>query len=81
MCIWSDITAVQDYEMHYVNARLKRCVFNLDLNRESVSEPPNVIRKAIPEFGSQMRKTSTSFSGLRYPRYFNEGNLGKIKNE
>ncbi len=25
--------------MHYVNAWLKRCVFNLDLNRESVSEP------------------------------------------
>ncbi len=25
-------------EMHYMNAWLKRCVFNLDLNRESVSE-------------------------------------------
>ncbi len=25
--------------MHYMNAWLKRCVFNLDLNRESVSEP------------------------------------------
>ncbi len=35
-----------------MNAWLKRYVFNLDLNRESVSEPPNVIRKAIPEFGS-----------------------------
>ncbi len=20
MCVWSDITAVQDYEMHYMNA-------------------------------------------------------------
>ncbi len=39
-----------------MNAWLKRCVFNLDLNRESVSEPPNVIRKAIPEFGSQKEK-------------------------
>ncbi len=38
MYVWSDITAVQDYEMHYMNASLKRCVFNLDLNRESVSE-------------------------------------------
>ncbi len=38
MCVWSDITAVQDYEMHYENAWLKRCVFNLDLNWESVSE-------------------------------------------
>ncbi len=37
-----------------MNAWLKRCVFNLDLNRESVSEPPNVISKAIPEFGSQI---------------------------
>ncbi len=25
--------------MHYVNAWLKRCAFNLDLNRDSVSEP------------------------------------------
>ncbi len=39
MCICSDRLAVQDYEMHYMNAWLKRCVFNLDLNRESVSEP------------------------------------------
>ncbi len=39
MCVWSDITAVQYYEMQYMNAWLKRCVFNLDLNRESVSEP------------------------------------------
>ncbi len=68
MYIWSDITAVQDYKMHYVNAWLKRCVFNLDLNREC-AWTPNVIRKAIPEFGSQMWKISTSFSGLWYPRY------------
>ncbi len=27
---------VQNYEIHYVNAWLKRCVLNLDLNRESV---------------------------------------------
>ncbi len=39
MCVWSDIPAVQDYEMHYMNAWVKRCVFNLDLNRESVSDP------------------------------------------
>ncbi len=45
-----------------MNAWLKRSVFNLDLNTESVSEPrtlsgrlfQNVIRKAIPEFGSQI---------------------------
>ncbi len=39
MCICSDRLAVQDCEMHYINAWLKRCVFNLDLNRERVSEP------------------------------------------
>ncbi len=39
ICIWSDITAEQDYEMHYVNAWLKRWVFNPDLNRESVYKP------------------------------------------
>ncbi len=38
MCMCSDGLAVQDCEMHYMNAWLKRCVFNLDLNRESVSE-------------------------------------------
>ncbi len=39
MCFWPDIAEVQGYEKHYVNAWLKRCVFNLDLNGESVSEP------------------------------------------
>ncbi len=37
MC--SDGLAVQDCEMHYMNAWLKRCVFNLDLNRESGLNP------------------------------------------
>ncbi len=32
MCVWSHITAVQDYEIHNMNAWLKRWVFNLDLN-------------------------------------------------
>ncbi len=35
-----------------MNAWLNRCVFNLDSNRESVSEPQ--IGKAIAEFGSQI---------------------------
>ncbi len=39
MCVCSDILAVQDCEMHYMNAWINKCVFNLDLNRESVSEP------------------------------------------
>ncbi len=62
MCFWSDITAVQDYEMYYINTWLKRCVFNLD---ECVWTP-NIIRKAIPEFGSQIWKNSTLFSGFCY---------------
>ncbi len=50
-----------------MNAWLKRCVFNLDLNRESLSEPRNVTRKAIPEFGSQIWQSSTSrFQGSRF---------------
>ncbi len=33
--------------MRYMNAWLKRCVFNLDLNRESVSEPQTGMGKTI----------------------------------
>ncbi len=51
--------------------------FQSRFNRESVSEPPNVIRKAISEFGSQIRTSSgsTSFSGLCYPRYYQESRV------
>ncbi len=56
MCVWSDITAVQDYEMHYVNAWLKRCVFNLDLNRESVSEPWTLSGRLFQSFGAKYEK-------------------------
>ncbi len=42
--------------MHFVNAWLKRCVFNLDLNRESVVWTPNIIRKAIPSLGAKYEK-------------------------
>ncbi len=75
MCIWSDITAVLDYEIHYMNAWLKRCVFNLGLNRERECVwHPNIIRKAIPEFGSQIWKIATSINGLCHSRYFQESN-------
>jgi len=40
---------VQFYEMHYVNAWLKRCVFNLHLYYKCVWGW-NIIRKAISEF-------------------------------
>ncbi len=55
MCVWSDITAVQD-EMHYVNAWLKRCVFNLDLNRESVSEPWTLSERLFQSLGAKYEK-------------------------
>ncbi len=51
--------------MHYMNAWLKRCDFNLDLNRESVSEPPKVDGcKATPfliraEEASQVRRLAS----------------------
>ncbi len=52
MCIWSDITAVQDYEMHYMNAWL----FNLDLNRESVSEPQTLSGRLFQSLGAKCEK-------------------------
>ncbi len=56
MCIWSDITAVQDCEMHYMNAWLKRCVFNLDLNRESVSKPWTLSGRLLQSLGAKYEK-------------------------
>ncbi len=56
MCIWSDIAEVQDCEMHYMNAWLKRCVFNLDLNRESVSEPRALSGRLFQSLGARYEK-------------------------
>ncbi len=60
MCVWSDITAVQDYEMHYMNALCeclaKECVFNLDLNRESVSEPRTLSGRLFQSLGAKYEK-------------------------
>ncbi len=39
--------------MHYVNAWLKRCVFNLDLNRESVSEPRTLSGRLFQSLGAK----------------------------
>ncbi len=64
MCICSDRLAVQYCEMHYMNAWLKRCVFNLDLNRESVSEPRTFSGRLFHSLGARYEKSSTSFSGL-----------------
>ncbi len=56
MCIWSDITAVKDYEMNYMNDWLNRCVFNLDLNRESVSEPGTLSGSLFQSLGAKYEK-------------------------
>ncbi len=42
--------------MHYVNAWLKRCVFNLDLNRESVSEPRTLSGRLFQSLGAKYEK-------------------------
>ncbi len=42
--------------MHYVNAWLKRCVFNLDLNRESVSEPRMLSARLFQSLGAKYEK-------------------------
>ncbi len=46
-----------------MNTWLKRYVFNLDLNRESVSEPRMLSGRLFQSLGA---KCSTSFSGLCY---------------
>uniref|UniRef100_A0A8C2ER40 Receptor-type tyrosine-protein phosphatase S n=1 Tax=Cyprinus carpio TaxID=7962 RepID=A0A8C2ER40_CYPCA len=51
-----DITAVQNYEMHYLNAWPKRCVFNLDLNRGSVSEPRTLSGRLFQSLGAKCEK-------------------------
>ncbi len=39
-----------------MNAWLKRCVFNLDLNRESVSEPQTLSGRLFQSLGSKYEK-------------------------
>ncbi len=48
--------AGQDCEMHYMNAWLKRCVFDLDLNRESVSEPRTLSGRLFQSLGAKYEK-------------------------
>ena len=42
--------------MHYLNAWPKRCVFNLDLNRESVSEPRTLSGRLFQSLGAKCEK-------------------------
>ncbi len=48
--------SVRYKEMHYVNAWFKRCVFNLDLNRESVSEPRTLSGRLFQSLGAKYEK-------------------------
>ncbi len=54
-----------------MNAWLNRCVFNLDLNRESVSEPRTLSGRLFQSLGAKYESliTKVPFSGLCYPRY------------
>ncbi len=59
-----------------MNAWLKRCVFNIDLNRESVSEPQTLSGRLFQSLGARYEKvlpplvdfairgTTTSFATL-----------------
>ncbi len=42
--------------MHYMNAWLKRCIFNLDLNRESVSDPRMLSERLFQSLGARYEK-------------------------
>ena len=47
--------------MHYLNAWPKRCVFNLDLNRESVSEPQTLSGRLFQSLGAKCEKALPPF--------------------
>ncbi len=53
--------AIISYKMHYVNAWLKRCVFNIDLNRESVSEPRMLSGRLFQSLGAKCKKVLPPF--------------------
>ncbi len=61
--------------MHYMNAWLKICVFNLDLNRESVSEPRTLSGRLFQSLGAKYEKALPPFSGLCYSRYYQESRV------
>ncbi len=42
--------------MHYMNAWLNRCVLNVDLNRESVSEPRTLSGRLFQSLGARYEK-------------------------
>ncbi len=62
-----------------MNAWLKRCVFNLDLNRESVSEPRTLSRRLFQNLGAKYEKVPpplVDFAILGIPRVQSFATLG-----
>ncbi len=67
--------------MHYVNAWLKRCVFNLDLNRESVSEPRTLSGRLFQSLGAKYEKALlplVDFAIFVLPRVQSFATLGSV---
>ncbi len=56
-----------------MNAWRKRCVFNLDLNRESVSEPQTLSGRLFQSLGAKYEKVISPL--VDFPRYYQESNL------
>ncbi len=52
-----------------MNAWLKRCVFNLDLNRESVSEPRMLSGRLFQCLGAKYEKVLPPLVDLSYPSF------------
>ncbi len=58
-----------------MNAWLKIYVFNLDLNRESVSEPRTLSGRLFQSLGAKYENALPPFSGLCYPRYYQKSRV------
>ncbi len=58
-----------------MNAWLKRCVFNLDLNRESVSEPRTLSGRLFQSLGARYEKVLPPLVDPCYPRYYQESRV------
>ncbi len=58
-----------------MNAWLKRCVFNLDLNKESVSEPRTISGRLFQSLGAKYETFLPPLVGLCYPRYYQESRV------
>ncbi len=55
-----------------MNAWLQRCVFNLDLNRECVSEPRTLSGRLLQTLEAKYEKVLPPLVDFAYPRYYQE---------